>query len=71
MIDEIYWLASSFLCVTWKHIYRDSNFVVDIVTNMGLSVSNMHIWDRTLPLRATPAFVFDFNSIGCSRGFSL
>lgn len=65
-VEDIRGLASFFHYVTWKHIYPEANFMVDAINNVGLSLSNMDIWDRTLPLRVFTAFMFDCNSIGCS-----
>lgn len=42
-VEDIRWLASSFHCVTWKHIYPEANFVVNAINNVGLSLSNMYI----------------------------
>ncbi|RXH97691.1 hypothetical protein DVH24_010016, partial [Malus domestica] len=49
--------------MTWKHIYREANFVVDTMTNVGLSLSNMY--NGIVPfLRILPAPSFDCNNTG-------
>ncbi|CAN6717139.1 unnamed protein product [Malus baccata var. baccata] len=54
-----------------KHVYREANFVANAVTTLGLTLSNMFIWDRELSDKASTALLFDYNGYGCSRGFSI
>ncbi|XP_068328111.1 uncharacterized protein [Pyrus communis] len=38
IIAYIKWLASGFQHISWKHIYREANFMVDALAHLGLSV---------------------------------
>lgn len=57
--------------ICWNHVYREANFLANAITRVGFSVSNFHMWDKTLPVEARQAFLFDCTQTGCSKGFSL
>ncbi|CAN6723400.1 unnamed protein product [Malus baccata var. baccata] len=68
---DIKWLASEFQHISWKHIYREANFVVDALAHVGLIVANPHFWDFCLLISTMEAFNFDCMGNGCIRGFKL
>ncbi|RXH90647.1 hypothetical protein DVH24_035411 [Malus domestica] len=71
IIEDIKWLASKFQHISWKHIYRESNFVVDTLAHLGLSVASLYFWDYCLPFSAIKAFNFVCIEKGYIKGFKL
>ena len=47
IIEDIKWLASEFQHISWKHIYRDANFMADALAHVGLIVANPHCCQPT------------------------
>ncbi|KAB2626098.1 ribonuclease H protein [Pyrus ussuriensis x Pyrus communis] len=71
ILEEIRWLAGFFYDICWKHVFREVNFLVNAITSIGYSVADFHVWDRTLPLAARQACLFDCTQTECPKGFSL
>ncbi|RXI06825.1 hypothetical protein DVH24_025961 [Malus domestica] len=71
IIDDIKLIAKYFDFITWDHVYREANFVVDAVTDVAFQFGNLHIWDRSLSPAASSALSFDRVGLGCTRGFTL
>ena len=71
ILANIRWLADSFEDISWKHVFREANFLVDAITSVGHFVVDTHVWDRTIPVAAHAAFLFDCTQMGCPRSFSL
>ncbi|RXH90644.1 hypothetical protein DVH24_035408 [Malus domestica] len=71
IIEDIKWLTSKFQHISWKHIYRESNFVMDTLAHLGLSVDNLYFLDYCLPFLAIEAFNFFCIENGCIKGFKL
>ncbi|RXI04559.1 hypothetical protein DVH24_038833, partial [Malus domestica] len=58
IIEDIRWLTSSFSLVKWTHIFRETNFVADVIVS-DLSLHTMLIWDTCIHDVAYSAFIFD------------
>ena len=70
LIRDITSLAHSRQNITFKHILREANFVADAIAKSGHSVG-VSLWNHSLPLNASNAFLFDQLCVGCFMGSSL
>lgn len=70
LIRDITTLAHSCQNITFKHIFREANFVADAIAESGHSLG-VSLWNHSLPLNASNAFLFDQLGVGCCRGSSL
>lgn len=66
IVEAIKWLTSSFGSITWKHILRETNFVVDVITSCGYGLDNFHVWIGYSPPPTTSALLFDYRALRCS-----
>ncbi|RXI01332.1 hypothetical protein DVH24_001566 [Malus domestica] len=57
---EIQKLACYLQDISFRHIFRESSFVVDALTNVGHLSSNVHMRWQNLPVEARPTWFWDF-----------
>ena len=61
-------LATSFHSITFRHVFREANFVADAIANLGhISTSPMY-WNDRVPSEASRALLFDIVNVGGPRG---
>lgn len=48
-IMDIRSLATIFQIISWKHVFREANFLAHAITSVGFSSPNILIWDCTIP----------------------
>lgn len=70
LVEDIRWLANRFSRISFEHILREANFVVDVVAAAGQSCG-LCSWTNSLPLSAANVLRFHLLGVGCVRGFSL
>lgn len=66
-ILDIISLTSSFINISWKHIFRKSNFVTDAITSVGFSSLNALAWNHTILSTAIQALNFDRGATGFTQ----
>ncbi|PRQ37612.1 putative ribonuclease H [Rosa chinensis] len=71
LIEDIRTIATSFSQITFKHIYREANFVADAIANLGHNAASPMSWSDRVPSEASRALIFDVVNFGCLRGFLL
>lgn len=59
LIDDVHLLACSSNRVC-AHIYREANFVVDVLAHFGLTLVHPYVWYYCLPYVALNALNFDY-----------
>ncbi|KAL6201828.1 hypothetical protein ACLB2K_025540 [Fragaria x ananassa] len=55
----------------FRHVFREANFVANILANLRHRVDNSRLWVECVPHEASLALTFDFVNLGCRRGTSL
>ena len=55
LLQDIKLLGSSFESSSFKHVFREANFVANILANLGHSVDNYRVWLDCVPSEATLA----------------
>ncbi|XP_024190369.1 uncharacterized protein LOC112194352 [Rosa chinensis] len=71
LIADIICLVAKFEAVSFSHVFREANFVADLITSMGHDLSNPKIWFNSISSVASTALLLDSASLGCPRGFLL
>ncbi|XP_062005578.1 uncharacterized protein LOC133722723 [Rosa rugosa] len=71
LIEDIRTIATSFSQISFKHIYREANFIADAIANLGHEAMSPLFWSDKVPSEASRALLFDVVNIGCPRGFFL
>ncbi|XP_024200511.1 uncharacterized protein LOC112203832 [Rosa chinensis] len=71
LIADITCLVAKFEAASFSHVFREANFVADLITSMGHDLSNPKIWINSIPTVASTALLLDSASLGCPRGFML
>ncbi|KAL6178335.1 hypothetical protein ACLB2K_049853 [Fragaria x ananassa] len=71
IIQDIRMITRSFNTISFKHIFREANFVVDAITHEGHLLPNGRTWMGSCPLTATRALLFDDINSGYLISFSL
>lgn len=69
LIDDVHLLACTSSRVVCAHIYREANFVADVLAHFKLTFVHPHVWYYCLPSVALNAFNFDYTGNDCTRGF--
>ncbi|XP_062028542.1 uncharacterized protein LOC133744454 [Rosa rugosa] len=70
-VSDIKEIASCFDSISFKHVFREANFVADAVANLGHTITSEATWSGNFPAGASRALLFDHVNSGCPRGFSL
>lgn len=68
LVQDILWIASRVSHIHFVHIWREGNFVADVITKASHFVDES-VWDCCLPLNVASVFHLDQLGCGCSRGF--
>ncbi|XP_024200062.1 uncharacterized protein LOC112203306 [Rosa chinensis] len=71
IIQDIRSLATSFSTITFKHVFREANFVADAVTTLGHLYSDRVWWANRFPHAVTRAILFDSVNGGGQRGLCI
>ncbi|XP_062005816.1 uncharacterized protein LOC133722997 [Rosa rugosa] len=71
LIEDIRTIATSFSQISFKHIYREVNFVADAIADLGHEAMSPMFWSDKVPREASRAVLFDVVNIDCPRGFFL
>lgn len=50
LVKDIKTIYTAFLSTSFRHVYREANFVADDITELGHDGSNTVIWSNCLPL---------------------
>ena len=64
-------LATSFEAISFKHIFRDANFVADKIANLGHSCNRDNVWTDRVPDEVRNVLLFDVICNGCPIIFSI
>lgn len=59
LVQDIKATANDFIFISFKHIYREANFVAYKITHLGHSVSSSSVWFNCLPFYVSPVFHLD------------
>ncbi|KAL6207693.1 hypothetical protein ACLB2K_018647 [Fragaria x ananassa] len=60
LVQEIRCLRNSFDFISFKHIFRETNFVANAVANVGHKVGDVRFWEECVPPEASLALSFDY-----------
>ncbi|KAL6145612.1 hypothetical protein ACLB2K_056298 [Fragaria x ananassa] len=71
LIHDIKFLSNSFEFVCFQHVFRETNFVTNVLANLGHMLSNLHCWEECVPSEASSALAFDIVNLGCIGGTSI
>ncbi|XP_004309343.1 PREDICTED: uncharacterized protein LOC101295189, partial [Fragaria vesca subsp. vesca] len=71
LVQEIRCLRNSFDFISFKHIFREANFVANAVANVGHKVGDVRFWEECVPPEASLTLFFDYVNRGCVRGTSI
>ena len=71
LVQEIRFLRNFFDYISFKHIFRETNFVANAVANFGHKVGAVRFWEESIPLKASLELSFDSVNCGCIRGTSI
>ncbi|KAM5582295.1 hypothetical protein ABKV19_002615 [Rosa sericea] len=71
IIQDIQAIATRFNSISFRHIFREANFVADALANLGHNCTSGNVWTNRVPMQASRALMFDFVNSGCQRGFLL
>ena len=69
LISDIRDLASGFESITFKHIYREANFVADDIAKLGHDCNRSLSWTNRVANESRNALLFDIVCNSCLRGF--
>ncbi|KAL6203285.1 hypothetical protein ACLB2K_026985 [Fragaria x ananassa] len=71
LVRDIQALSSHFQSISFKHVWREANFLADSLAKLGHSCNSPQLWISYLPLFLANAFQLDLFGGGCAQGFSL
>ncbi|KAL6195302.1 hypothetical protein ACLB2K_030922 [Fragaria x ananassa] len=71
LFHDIRKLSYSFEAISFKHVFREINFVANSLTNLGHRVESPSIWEDCVPPEASLALVFDSVNSGYYRDTSI
>ncbi|XP_004309278.1 PREDICTED: uncharacterized protein LOC101298847, partial [Fragaria vesca subsp. vesca] len=71
LCQDIKALRSSFEFVSFKHVFREANFVANAFANLGHRLENHRVWEECVPPDVALALTFDYVNSGCARGTSI
>ncbi|KAL6228481.1 hypothetical protein ACLB2K_002431 [Fragaria x ananassa] len=71
LFHDIRKLSYSYEAISYKHVFREANFVADSLANLRHRVESHSTWEDCVPPEAALALVFDNVNSGCPRGTSI
>ncbi|XP_004300849.1 PREDICTED: uncharacterized protein LOC101302842 [Fragaria vesca subsp. vesca] len=71
IVEYIRALAFSFTIIFFKHVFREINFVVDALANLGHKTRVSSFWNDHIHCEASNALVFDSVNLRYPRGTSI
>ncbi|KAL6223438.1 hypothetical protein ACLB2K_006825 [Fragaria x ananassa] len=71
LVQDIRRLATSFDSISFRHVFREANFVADAIANLGHSIGSNLCWNYMIPSETSRSLLFDILNSGCPRGFDL
>lgn len=70
-IKNILHLKTSFEKISFTHVFGETNFMVDALTNLDHSIEGFRFWENSFPFNVLPVFNFDQFGVECPRDFCL
>lgn len=70
-VQDIKVLASSFAHIRFDYVFREVNFIVDVIASLGHDMNNVVTWSNCLPQFVYPMFHLEQLGGGCVRDFFL
>ncbi|KAL6198815.1 hypothetical protein ACLB2K_028603 [Fragaria x ananassa] len=64
-------LSCNFESIRFRHVFREANFMANVLANLRHRVDNSRLWVECVPPEASLALTFDSVNSGCRRGTSL
>nr|XP_011463604.1 PREDICTED: uncharacterized protein LOC105351321 [Fragaria vesca subsp. vesca] len=71
LCQDIKSLRSSFEFISFKHVFREANFVANAIANFGHRLDNSCVWEESVPPDAVLTLTFDSVNSWCTRGTSI
>ncbi|XP_004298099.1 PREDICTED: uncharacterized protein LOC101307008 [Fragaria vesca subsp. vesca] len=71
LCQDIKSLRSSFEFISFKHVFKEANFVAYAIANFDHRLDNSCVWEECVPPDAVLALTFDSVNSWCTRGTSI
>lgn len=67
IVEDNKLVAAQFLSISFRHVFREVNFVADAITHLGHSLPNNNTWVNKVSIETIHVLVFDIVNYGCPK----